>query len=82
MRTGSGLSERCWTASIRSSRSTNAPTRMAFATVPTRIRTSSLRATARISSETAMFAAPNESGVWFAMPWFSTSHGDSPSSDS
>ena len=29
-----------------------------------------------------MFATPNESGVCFAMPWWSTSQGESPSFDS
>ena len=32
--------------------------------------------------ETAMFAIPNDSDVCSAIPWFRTSQGESPSSDS
>ena len=34
------------------------------------------------TTETAIFAIPNESGVCFERPWFSTSYGESPSFDS
>ena len=36
----------------------------------------------RTTTPTATFAIPNDSGECFASPWFSTSHGESPSFDS
>ena len=51
---------------------------------PSRTRSSrpSAQATASTTSPTTTLAAPNESGVCFAIPWWSMSHGESPSSDS
>ena len=60
----------------------NVPTSTAFATVPTPGLPPSDHPMASTTTATATLAIPNESGVCFAMPWFSTSHGESPSFDS
>ena len=60
----------------------NAPTSTAFATVPRPTRAPSDHASSITATATTMFASPNESGVCLAIPWLSTSHGESPSRDS
>jgi len=60
----------------------NVPTSTAFATVPTPGVPPSDHAMPSTPTATTMFAAPNESGVCFAMPWFRRSQGESPSFDS
>ena len=60
----------------------NVPTSSAFATVPTPGVPPSDHPMPSTTSPTAMFATPNESGVCFAIPWFSRSQGESPSFDS
>ena len=58
------------------------PTSTAFATVPIPGLPPSDQPMKRTTRPTATFAIPNESGVCFESPWFSTSHGESPSFDS
>ena len=61
----------------------NAPTSTAFATVPTPgVPPSDHAMPEHDEADRDVRAAPNESGVCFAMPWFSTSQGESPSFDS